>query len=127
MVSEQRTLASMFYPRAPERQISGSALSIEDGVRNAGALDVIAVNRGTRDGLQEGDTLAIFKRGDTVADRVAKERIRLPEERIGLVMVFYTYNKMSFALVMEADRQIDLGDILRQSVSATKPARLVEY
>jgi len=113
LVSEQRTLASMFYPRAPERQISGSVLSIEDGVRNAGALDVIAVNRGTRDGLQEGDTLAIFKRGDTVADRVAKERIRLPEERIGLVMVFYTYNKMSFALVMEADRQIDLGDILR--------------
>ena len=39
--------------------------------------------------------------------------VRLPDERIGLLMVFDTYEKMSFALVMEADRQIDLGDLLR--------------
>ena len=113
LVVEQRTLASTFYPRAPETAISGSVINVEEGVRNAGALDVVAINRGDRDGLQSGDTLAIFKRGELVKDRVAGERVRLPDERIGLLMVFDTYEKMSFALVMEADRQIDLGDLLR--------------
>jgi hypothetical protein len=106
-------LASTFYPRAPETAITGSVMHMEEGVRNAGALDVVALNRGDRDGLQSGDTLAIFKRGELVKDRVAGERVRLPDERIGLLMVFDTYEKMSFALVMEADRQIDLGDLLR--------------
>ncbi len=113
LVAEERTLASTFYPRAPETEINGAVMNVEEGVRNAGALDVVAINRGDRDGLQSGDTLAIFKRGELVKDRVASERIRLPDERIGLLMVFDTYEKMSFALVMEADRQIDLGDLLR--------------
>jgi hypothetical protein len=113
LFGEERTLASTFYPRAPQSVISASVLNIEDGVRNAGALDVVAINRGDREGLRAGDTLAIFKRGDLVKDRIASERIRLPDERIGLLMVFYTYEKMSFGLVMQADRQIDVGDILR--------------
>ena len=113
LVAEERTLASTFYPRAPETAISGLVMNVEEGVGNAGALDVVAINRGNRDGLQSGDTLAIFKRGELVKDRVASERVRLPDERIGLLMVFDTYEKMSFALVMEADRQIDLGDLLR--------------
>ena len=113
LVAEERTLASTFYPRAPETEINGAVINVEEGVRNAGALDVVAINRGDRDGLQSGDTLAIFKRGELVKDRIASERIRLPDERIGLLMVFDTYEKMSFALVMEADRQIDLGDLLR--------------
>jgi hypothetical protein len=113
LVVEERTLASTFYPRAPETPVSGSVINMEEGVRNAGALDVVAINRGDRDGLQSGDTLAVFKRGELVKDRVAGERVRLPDERIGLLMVFDTYEKMSFALVMEADRQIDLGDLLR--------------
>ncbi|MDB9949335.1 LysM peptidoglycan-binding domain-containing protein [Porticoccaceae bacterium] len=113
LVAEERTLASTFYPRAPETAISGLVMNVEEGVRNAGALDLVAINRGNRDGLQSGDTLAIFKRGELVKDRVASERVRLPDERIGLLMVFDTYEKMSFALVMEADRQIDLGDLLR--------------
>lgn len=112
LVSEERTLASTFYPRAPETAIKASVLNVEDGVRNAGALDVVAINRGDRDGLQAGDTLAIFKRGDVTKDRITNERVRLPDERIGLLMVFYTYEKMSFGLVMEADRQVDIGDLL---------------
>jgi hypothetical protein len=112
LVSEERTLASTFYPRSPKTEIKASVLNVEDGVRNAGALDVVAINRGDREGLQAGDTLAIFKRGDVTKDRVTNQRVRLPDERIGLLMVFYTYEKMSFGLVMEADRQVDIGDLL---------------
>lgn len=106
-------LASTFYPRAPKDKVAGVVLNVEGGVRNAGALDVVALNRGDRDGLQAGDTLAIYKGGEMIKDRIADERIRLPDERIGLLMVFYTYEKMSFGLVMQADRQLDIGDLVR--------------
>jgi hypothetical protein len=76
-------------------------------------LDVVAINRGHRDGLQAGDTLAIYKAGEWVKDRVAKQQVHLPDERIGLMMVFYTYEKLSFGLVMQADRQLDVGDLVR--------------
>ena len=112
LVSEERTLASTFYPRAPEVPVKALVLNVEDRVRNAGPLDVVAINRGQRDGLQPGDTLAISKRGQITRDRVASQQVQLPDERIGLLMVFYTYEKMSFGLVMEADRQIDIGDML---------------
>lgn len=110
---EDRSLASTFYPRAPKDEVSGVVLNVEGGVRNAGAFDVVALNRGDRDGLHAGDTLAIFKQGEMVKDRVADERIRLPDERIGLLMVFHTYEKMSYGLVMQADRQLDIGDLVR--------------
>ena len=110
---EDRILDSTFYPKAPEDEIEGVILQVEGGVRNAGALDVVSLNRGERNGLQAGDTLAIYKRGELVKDRVAKESVRLPDERIGLLMVFYVYDKMSYGLIMESDRQTDIGDIVR--------------
>jgi hypothetical protein len=82
-------------------------------VRNAGALDVVAINRGERDGLQAGDTLALYKVGEVIKDQVAKRPIRLPDERVGLLMLFRTYQKMSFGLVLVADRQLDIGDLAR--------------
>ena len=110
---ENHLLPSIFHPRAPEAKVDAVVISVEGGVRNAGALDVVAINRGDRDGLQAGDTLAIFKRGELVKDQVVKRPVRLPDERIGLLMVFRTYQKMSFGLVLVADRQLDLGDLAR--------------
>ena len=88
-------------------------LNAEGGVRNAGPLDVVALNRGDRDGLLVGDTLAIYKAGEMVDDRDAAAEIRLPDKRIGLLMVFYVYEKMSFGLVTQADQQLISGDIVR--------------
>lgn len=110
---EERALPPVFHPQAPSQEIRGQVINIEGGVRNGGALDVVSINRGDRDSLKAGDTLAIYKAGEWVKDPVTKKQIRLPDERIGLLMVFYTYQKMSFGLVMEADRQLDVGDLVR--------------
>lgn len=70
----------------------------------------MAINRGERDGLQSGDVLGIFKQGETVRDRIAGDQIVLPSERAGLLMVFRAFEKMSFGLVMHADRPLAVGD-----------------
>ncbi|TNE91594.1 MAG: peptidoglycan-binding protein, partial [Gammaproteobacteria bacterium] len=44
---------------------------------------------------------------------VAKEQITLPSERAGLVMVFRTFEKMSYGLVMSADRPLAVNDLVQ--------------
>ncbi|MCK9467795.1 MAG: LysM peptidoglycan-binding domain-containing protein [Porticoccaceae bacterium] len=107
---EERRLKPAFYPQAPDVDIKGKIVSVEGGVSQVGHLDVVAINRGERDGLQSGDVLGIFKQGETVHDRLAGEQIVLPSERAGLLMVFRSFEKMSFGLVMHADRPLAVGD-----------------
>lgn len=107
---EERRLDPTFYPQAPDVDITGKIVSVEGGVTQVGHLDVVAINRGERDGLQSGDVLGIFKQGETVRDRIAGDQIVLPSERAGLLMVFRAFEKMSFGLVMHADRPLAVGD-----------------
>ena len=107
---EERRLEPAFYPQAPDVDIEGKIVSVEGGVTQVGHLDVVAINRGERDGLQSGDVLGIFKQGETVRDRIAGDQIVLPSERAGLLMVFRSFEKMSFGLVMHADRPLAVGD-----------------
>jgi hypothetical protein len=63
--------------------------------------------------LQTGNVLAIYKRGALARDRFANETVRLPSERAGLMMVFRTFEKLSYALVLEADRPLAVEDEVR--------------
>ena len=85
-------------------------MAVEGGVTQVGRLDVIVLNRGARDGLVAGNVLAIFKRGETVPDPLTKELVQLPESRAGLVMVFQTYESMSFGLVLNASQPLSIMD-----------------
>ena len=70
----------------------------------------MTINKGTRDGLAEGHVLAIYKTGETVRDVVAGDRVKIPDERSGLLMVFRTYDKLSYGLVLMANRQLSVND-----------------
>lgn len=110
---EERKLDPTFYPKAPESDVNGVIIAVEGGVTQVGHLDVVAINRGERDGLEVGNVLAIYKVGERVRDRVEGDIITLPAERAGLLMVFRTYEKMSFGLVMNADRPLAVDDQVR--------------
>lgn len=107
---EERKLDSVFYPSAPTDEINGVIIAVEDGVSQWGRLDVVAINTGARDGLEVGNVLAIHKLGETVRDPVEGDRVKLPDERAGLLMVFRTFDKMSYGLMLEADRPLAVGD-----------------
>lgn len=109
---EERRLESTFYPSAPESDVEGVIMAVEGGISQVGHLDVVAINRGEREGLTEGSVLAIFKRGETITDKVAKEKITLPHERAGLLMIFRTFEKMSYGLVLNAERPLAVNDIV---------------
>jgi nucleoid-associated protein YgaU len=110
---EERLLESTFYPSAPEDTVEGVIMAVEGGISQVGHLDVVAINRGEREGLAPGNVLAIYKQGETVTDSVAKEKITLPDERGGLLMIFRTFEKMSYGLVLSADRPLAVSDTVK--------------
>ena len=71
------------------------------------------MNRGASDGLTLGDVLSVFRRGETVRDRVKGGEVTLPDEEAGTVMVFKVYEGISYGLVMEATQAIHILDAVR--------------
>lgn len=105
-----------FTPRAPTSPIDGRILSVLDGVSQIGSNQVVVINKGTRDGLEPGHVLDIYQSGDTILDTVSKDRkdtVTLPDEKAGVLMVFRTFEKLSYGLVMKASRNINILDAVR--------------
>ena len=111
--TEERRVNSNFFPSAPETDVRGEIISVFSGVTQVGQYDVVVLNRGEREGLEVGNVLAIYKRGALARDRIAKETIQLPSERAGLLMVFRTFEKLSYGLVLVTERPLAVNDEIR--------------
>ena len=111
--TEERAVSSTFFPSDPDTDVEGLILDVPNGVTQIGQYDVVILNKGERDGLKEGNVLAIYKTGELVRDRVQNERVRLPDERAGLLMVFRVYDRMSYGIVLNAQRQLAIMDKVR--------------
>ena len=103
-----------YVPRAPAQAVAGSIVSVYgDAVTYAGQNQVVVINKGRADGVESGHVLAILKDGGRVDDRSqAGERapLKLPDERNGLLMVFRTFDRLSYALVLEIADTVKVGD-----------------
>lgn len=108
-----RTIQAAFSPKAPSKDINAQILMVENGVTQVGVLDVVAINAGSRDGLAEGDILAVSKQGAVVRDEKVKELVRLPDVQAGLLIIFRAFDKMAYGLVLKADRALHVGDAVR--------------
>ena len=111
--SEESELDFTFFPQPPRNAITGKIISVFDGVSQIGQYNVVVLNRGKRDGLVPGHVLAIYQAGKKVPDpqgAASTDWVTLPDERAGVLMVFRTYEKVSYALVMRATRAIHLYD-----------------
>ena len=50
-----------YVPRAPQTQVQGRIVSTYGGLRETGPLSIVALSKGTRDGLEVGHVLAIYR------------------------------------------------------------------
>ena len=112
-VSEERAINSNFVPSEPQREVRGVIIDVPRGVTQIGEFDVVTLDRGRLDGLAEGNVLAIYKTGETVRDRITGDQVKIPDERSGLLMVFRTYNRLSYAMVLHATRSLAVNDKVR--------------
>lgn len=105
-----------FLPRPPATQIEGQIISVIDGVSLIGQFQTVVINKGSQDGLETGHVLAVYESGTTVRDNVGSkpgEAVVLPDLRSGIAMVYRTFNQVSYALIMEAERAMRVYDAVR--------------
>ncbi|MDD0816156.1 LysM domain-containing protein [Curvibacter sp. HBC28] len=105
-----------YVPRAPEMPITGGRIASVYGsaVANAAQNQVVAINLGKRDGIEAGHVLAILTEGARMIDKTddQRTRVKLPDERNGLLMVFRTFDRVSYALILEIKQTVRVGDRL---------------
>ncbi|MGU9857740.1 peptidoglycan-binding protein [Pseudomonas sp. LF245] len=94
----------------PATFIAGKIIDIPRGVTQIGVLDAVTLNKGRRDGMVEGHLLAVIKTGATVRDALTGVPTKLPDERAGTLLVFRTYEKLSYGLVLSASRPLAVMD-----------------
>jgi hypothetical protein len=106
-------LQSMPYvPRAPEKKVRGKVIAgTSTAVAEIGPLSVVILNRGARDGLESGHVLGLYRTEGSVP--VGDRMVPLPEQQFGLVLVFRVFNKMSYGLVMTAERPVNIEDTVK--------------
>ena len=105
-----------FVPRAPEQQVEGRIISVLSGVSLIGQYSVVVINRGTNHGLEPGHVLRAYQAGRVIRDtqrRAIGQKVQLPDEPAGTMMVFRTAERLSYALVMDATTPLALLDVVR--------------
>ena len=141
-----------YVPRSPTGKLQGRIVALHDNLWETGKYFVVALSKGTRDGLEVGHVLALYRSqnaarynlrtsplfgregptGDDSRRTYYEQRLtprdgpvypvttpvndsdlaNLPDDRYGLVMVFRTFDRASFALVMESSRPVAILDVV---------------
>ena len=104
-----------YTPHAPTGKVEGRIVSVYgSAVINAAQNQIVAINKGTRDGIEVGHVIAILKDGARIVDKTdpAHPLLKLPNERNGLLMVFRTFDRLSYALILEITDGVKIGDRL---------------
>ena len=104
-----------YVPHAPTDPVEARIVSIYgSAVVNAAQNQVVSINRGSRDGIESGHVLAIMTDGARLLDKTDTKptQLKLPDERNGLLMVFRTFEKVSYALVLDITQGVKVGDRL---------------
>ena len=116
LIPEPKREFATYVPRAPGKVMEGVRVMSMYGntVARAGQNSVVSLNKGAADGLEVGHVLAIIKDGRTVIDNTVSPRqeLKLPDERNGLAMVFRTFDKVSYALILQVTDGVKVGDRL---------------
>lgn len=101
-----------FMPHAPGTDLNGQIVSIYGDGLNAGQNQIVAINRGAKDGVERGHVMALWQAGAMAVDRTSedKARLRLPDERQGLLFVFRVFERVSYGLVLQVEDPVQIGD-----------------
>ena len=105
-----------FIPHPPDSPIDGQIIDVVDGVARVGQYQTVVLNKGETDGIETGHVLAVFQSGKKVRDPRAGakgETITLPDVKAGIIMVIRSFDLVSYAMVMESERDMKIYDYVR--------------
>ena len=116
-----------FAPHAMDN-IPGDArvLAISNAVYGVGKYQLAALNIGASDGVEVGHVFSAHRPGEVIRDEVrfpksqfnfgkgdGPKNVKLPDEYTGELMVFRTFNDVSYGIVLDGDRPVSEFDLLK--------------
>ena len=113
LVAEPPRELLSYVPRAPTTAIAGQVVSVYgSNFANAASNQIVVLNKGNQDGLERGHVMALVSDGIRLTDKtdISRPAMKLPNERNGLMMVFRTFDKLSYALILEVSSSVQVGD-----------------
>ena len=106
-----------YVPHAPGGPIKGRVIAgPEGGVSEIGSKQVVIINRGSREGMEIGHVLALYRDRPSVTPAGAvdrNEKVSLPPERYGIVFLFRVFEKVSYGLVLNTTRPVNVLDVVQ--------------
>jgi hypothetical protein len=109
LMPAERAQVPLVAPHPPGAPVEGRIVAVHRGVDQVGKLSVVALSVGKQQGIDVGTVLAVQLTGREILDRETKERIRLPNEPIGQLLVFRSFDRVSYGLVVAASQAISVG------------------
>ncbi|MEE8617892.1 MAG: LysM peptidoglycan-binding domain-containing protein [Nitrosomonadaceae bacterium] len=117
------TMFANYAPHAPSKDIKGRIISVYGGVTEFGKGSIVVLSKGTHDGLETGNVLAVYRTNQSKTSDGSqaisrnmefgsskREAIELPDSRAGLVFVFRVFERVSYALVMQTTQPLKIFD-----------------
>jgi hypothetical protein len=117
-----------FMLRAPRNDVHGRIISVLDGTQAIGQYQIVVINRGKRHGIDAGHVLAVDQAGKVVRDVYGKQsgfarslggvgtgfapKVKLPDERAGTLLVFKSFDRISYGLIIGANNVIHVQDVV---------------
>ncbi len=114
--ADRSVMPAHFQPHAAPSGTEGHIISVVDGVQEIGQFSVVTLDLGERDAIEIGHVMRVFQQGDVIKDPVSGkfgDKVKLPDEEAGILMVFKTFEKVSYGLIMSATRAIHINDYVR--------------
>ena len=110
--SDPPTQMTSFFPRAPDAPIAGKVAFVLGPEERAGKFHSVILNRGMREGLRKGDLLMVLKSG-VMTDPMTGKDVYLPAEKVAMVMVYRSFEKLSYGIVLSSVEDIHVGDSIK--------------
>ena len=124
--TDKSAIDQLYYPRVPENDPKDAyIISLFDAISGIAKHQIAVINKGANDGLEVGHLLATYQKGvlakDRFLDKTKMKRgdedllmVQLPDERSGLMMIFKTFDKVSYGLILESTRVIRKMDAVHK-------------
>ncbi|MFW5969040.1 MAG: LysM peptidoglycan-binding domain-containing protein [Halofilum sp. (in: g-proteobacteria)] len=114
MPADRQIGRSEYIPRLPDEQVDARIIQLFDAISQVATNQIVVLNHGEADGAEVADVLAVEQSGGTVQDPYASdsgtETVELPAQRVGTLMIFQTFERVSYGLIMDATKSIKRND-----------------
>ncbi len=107
---DKPTALPHYFPHRPKFQIDTQIIMIPKGVNEAGRRDIVVVESGDLDQLEEGHVLEVYSHKNAIKDPITGKLIDLPDSKIATALIFKVYQQVSYAILMQTSAPVKIGD-----------------